>query len=739
MLILRAICKRISLNLIPIKIIDFSSVNISQKTTNFARTRSGTKRSRKQKRGPFRNNPFAKTNRASTATPIDRSSPFFSCKLAKYHSRSVYSQCSSRFQNLFSLHACSVSCTSSIRSKRNSQKRNCFPTKKGGNTTSSFQPRWLLPQIVSCSEKRRRPEAGVRFECVKPVYRNRTFQNGKFDNIEVSPQQGGLYDKFRPHGRLPDGSYASRLPKISSFSVGEQNLRIYSNAIRPKCGPQTVHENHEAGCSLTEESRGSSDYLSRRHFNYSFFNRDVESSQKTSHQLARIPRFSNKLREVESNSIPANCVLGNAGGFCVNAVHITSTEICTDSERMSPPPKHKQSNYTPSVSGPRTSRVMSPSRLVRPTSLPSTTNPADKRSSEMVKLQHSGEFDTNCQSRPIMVGNDPTIPARESNCSSNSRLDHLLGCFQTGVGGILGQPTDRRPLERERVSGPHKCIRTQGSFLCTEVLSPDSNQQSHLSETRQYHGSLVPKQLGGHSLPSTSPSSNSNLGLVREEKSISSGSAYPRQDQCGSGYRVPGEKGSERLEDTTENNSSPNKGLHDRSLCLLPHTPIKTVCQLETGSERGAQRCLHDGLVESDSICLPSVQLNSVSSSEGQEGTRDAGVSSTFMDHTTLVASTDRTSCGLPGISGEQPQTTTRRVQSRSDAPSFSFSEVSRMENIRQRYKTMGISEKAVEFLCNNIKSSTSKTYNVSWAQWSRWCSERKSDPVSCPVSDILS
>ena len=416
------------------------------------------------------------------------------------------------------------------------------------------------------------------------------------------------------------------------------------------------------------------------------------------------------------------------------------TESCTDSKGMSPPPKHKQANYSPFVSGPRASRGMSSSRMVCPTSLPSTTNSSDKRPSEMGELQRPGGFDTSGQIRPIMVGNDPTNPARESNCSTNSRLNHLLGCFQTGVGGILGFPTDRRSLERERVSRPHKCIRTPGSILCPKVLSPDPNQQSHLPETRQYHSSLVPKQLGGHSLPATSPSSNSDLGLVREreETPISSGTAYPRQNQCGSGYRVPGETGSERLEDTTENHSTPYKRLHDRSLCLPPHTPTKTVCQLETGSERGAQRRLHDGLVESEGICLPSVQLNSVSSSEGQEGTRDSGASGTTMDHTTLVASTDRTYCGLPGISGEQPQTTARRVQSRSDAPSFSISEVSRLENIRQRYKTMGISEKAIELLCNNTKSSTSKTYNVSWAQWSRWCSERKSDPVSCPVSDIL-
>ena len=361
----------------------------------------------------------------------------FSCKLAKYHSGSVYFKCCSRFQNLFSLHACSVSCTSGIRSKLNNQKRNCIATKNGGNTTSPFQPRRFLPQIVSCSEKRRRPEAGVRFECVKPVYRNRALQNGKFSNIEVSPLQGRLYDKFRPHRRLPDGSHASRLPKISSFSVGGQNLRIYSNAIRPKCGPQAVYKNHEAGCSLTEESRGSSDHLSRRHFNC-FFNRDVESPQNTSHQLARIPRFSNKLREVECNSIPTNCVLGNAGGFGVNAIHITPTESCTDSKRMSPPPKHKQANYSPFVSGPRTSRGMSPSRMVCPTSLPSTANSSDKRSSEMGELQRPGGFDTIGQIRPIMVGNDPTNPARESNCSANCRLNHLLGCFQTGMGASWG-------------------------------------------------------------------------------------------------------------------------------------------------------------------------------------------------------------------------------------------------------------------------------------------------------------
>ena len=58
-------------------------------------------------------------------------------------------------------------------------------------------------------------------------------------------------------------------------------------------------------------------------------------------------------------------------------------------------------------------------------------------------------------------------------------------------------------------------------------------------------------------------------------------------------------------------------------------------------------------------------------------------------------------------------------------------------QHIRRCYETMRISEKAVELLCKSVKSSTTKTYNVSWAQWSRWCSERQSNPVLYPVPDI--
>ena len=46
------------------------------------------------------------------------------------------------------------------------------------------------------------------------------------------------------------------------------------------------------------------------------------------------------------------------------------------------------------VCGIRTSRILSPGRMIRPTSLSSNTNPSDQSSLEVVKLQYTGRFDT---------------------------------------------------------------------------------------------------------------------------------------------------------------------------------------------------------------------------------------------------------------------------------------------------------------------------------------------------------
>ncbi len=109
------------------------------------------------------------------------------------------------------------------------------------------------------------------------------------------------------------------VPEISSFSVGVQNFSIYRNAIWAKFGPEALHENHEASCGLAAEPKGSVNYLSGRYFDYSVVSRNIEQPQKAGCRLAGVSRISNQLQKVESNSIPADYVLRDAGRFGFNA------------------------------------------------------------------------------------------------------------------------------------------------------------------------------------------------------------------------------------------------------------------------------------------------------------------------------------------------------------------------------------------------------------------------------------
>jgi hypothetical protein len=100
----------------------------------------------------------------------------------------------------------------------------------------------------------------------------------------------------------------------------------------------------------------------------------------------------------------------------------------------------------------------------------------------------------------------------------------------------------------------------------------------------------------------------------------------------------------------------------------------------------------------------------------------------------TVVASVNRLSC-LPG---EQPRSSEGCVQSCVNPPTISHTQTGCLQSIRQRFSTAGLSNTAVELLSNSVKASTSKSYSCSWSTWSSWCAELQSNPILCPVEDVL-
>ena len=62
----------------------------------------------------------------------------------------------------------------------------------------------------------------------------------------------------------------------------------------------------------------------------------------------------------------------------------------------------------------------------------------------------------------------------------------------------------------------------------------------------------------------------------------------------------------------------------------------------------------------------------------------------------------------------------------------------SRVSCLIQRYETEGFSKDVANLLVAATRSSTSKTYESSWRRWCGWCSERKINPLSATLTNIL-
>ncbi len=417
---------------------------------------------------------------------------------------------------MFSLQTCPVSRPSCIRSEFNNPERNFVSTKEGSDKAGSFQSRWILPSIVSRSEKRRRPEASVRFECIKPIYRNRTFQNGEFGNIEVSSKQGRLYDKLRPNGCLPDGSHASGLPEISSFSVGGQNFSIYRNAIRAKFGPEALHENHEASCGLAAEPRGSVSYLSGRYFDYSVVSRNIEQPQKAGRRLAGVSRIPNQLQKVESNSIPTDYVLRDAGRFGFNAAQfilppMKSVQIQKDCSLLL---------HTPYPTIRHLSRVLGLLESCCPAVWSAPLHYRQIQTLQITALQRWSNYDT-----PVVL-----TPAAKSD------LLWWITALQTQQGSRIILPIADLTIASD--ASKQGWGASWGTKRSGGVWSKEEPQD---------HINILELRAAFFALKSFLSNQTNRVICLKMDNtiSISSCTAHPRQDKCRSGYGIQSEAGSE--------------------------------------------------------------------------------------------------------------------------------------------------------------------------------------------------
>ena len=606
------------------------------------------------------------------------------------------------------------------------------------NSSSTVQQKRLLPSNVFSRKEKRGLSSSSGLKSTEYIYRNNSFQNGKSHHSKISHKPWRLHDKHRLDRRLSVCPNSSGISKIPSIYLAKQILPIQSDAVRAKCSSQSIHEVIKTGRSLASRSGNPSDYILRRHPNNGFLCGNGKTTQTNNYSPSRIIGIPDKLRQVDVNSNSEDSIPRVVDRFDTNVIHSARNKNHFNSQSMSTPCQQSTSNYSRSLPGIRPTGILPTGSVVSPVTLSSASRTSNKLNETVVRLRPTNTSDTSSQVGFIMVDKQSTLVERQSNTTANCRYYDNFRCFQNGLGCFHGNPGDRRQVVAGGSTGTHQYSRTQSSIFCSQVVLEKQNRQSDLLKSRQHYGGSVLEQHGGHTLPSASSADVRNMGMVRKEKLISSRPTYSRRKQYDSRCRVPNDEGLERLEAEVSCDPPINKRMPNRPICFTPVPPAGQVCQLETGPQRNIHRCLCNQLEQHDSICLSPVQSYPFSPTQSKSRESDPGVSSSTLVSSTVVASIDRNVNRLPSLLGKQQGTPDGHVESGSVPPAIPHTQTSRLESIRGQFASAGLSSTAVELLSNSVKTSTAKSYNCSWSIWSRWCVKRQSNPILCPINEIL-
>ena len=60
------------------------------------------------------------------------------------------------------------------------------------------------------------------------------------------------------------------------------------------------------------------------------------------------------------------------------------------------------------------------------------------------------------------------------------------------------------------------------------------------------------------------------------------------------------------------------------------------------------------------------------------------------------------------------------------------------MDSFREMLSANGLSEEFAILIANARSPGTVSHYELTWYKWDSWCDRRKSDPIRCPIRDVV-
>ena len=170
---------------------------------------------------------------------------------------------------------------------------------------------------------------------------------------------------------------------------------------------------------------------------------------------------------------------------------------------------------------------------------------------------------------------------------------------------------------------------------------------------------------------------------------------------------------------------------------LLNHQ-LKPYIKLENGSRECRDKCILTGLVSDVPICLSSIQsdwknpIQNITPSHRHDHCY-ASMAVTNMIPT-LSRNVNKETITLTKIHN----TPNEPRRGKSSIDSKQYTTTSGMASLRTKMQTEGFSDQATSLITYSRRKGTRDNYESAWKKFSIWCSQKQTDPFSCPLNIII-
>ena len=635
---------------------------------------------------------------------------------------------------------CALS-SEATRAEQSPRERGSGSPSKGCDRANN-KVRFLQPNV--CSPQERRGVAShyqpQEVECV-PL--SLSLQDGEYQQCEGRYSGERLHGEDRPERCLPDGSSLGEAPQISQVYMGWPVLPVQVPTLWPGHSTQNLHKTPTTSGRGDEEKGSSPGHVPRR---YPCDGTDQGGSERTSESNGIGPPVSRIHPEPAEVCLGANSENRIPGVYCGlrDSDDLSSRgQVIQNSEGVQEHEQQGQSNRSPTGTGNRLAIIGNTSNS---TSTPALSSPSEteKPGSTTVTRelricypsQHRGT------ERSALVDTRCTSLQWSPHPCTNSRPSDNLGCLQDRLGSDMPGDTHRRSMGSPGKSRTHQPPGTQSSFPSIADLCLSSFRTTHPTSDRQHNSYRLHKPQGRYAISDPVRSGDRALGVVLSEEDSCARRAYPRTEECRSRCRIAESIGPERLDVEPGDLSSSGDevgSIRCRPIRSKAQQTAEEIFQFQARPRSRSSRCTSPAMVEHQIICISPIhshrEMLAEDSPRGSPGDSD---DCTRLAGTTLVSSLNREPDRPSNTATANPQSP--RQSGRGPTPPGSEEPTlpGRMETVWSAVQNQGISREAFQIICSSWRRGTEKAYSSTWGKWSRWCSQRQTDPFPRSVGPII-